>query len=174
MESDKFHAQIDQLEELTPEARDAAKRILQAPDSAKDEIDSFGGLTAAALDSLHSFAYEFYQNGKYQQAASFFQVLTSLDLLSFDYWMGLGSSQMMAQQGAEAIISFAMATSLEPHNPIPHFHAAECFQALGDVKEALLTLEVAEDFCTESDRDLALKERIALFRDVWKGDGKTS
>lgn len=150
MNNDDVMDQIDQLEELTPEAKAAAKRLVIEPGLAKEESENFGGLAGDSLDTLHSFAYEFYQNGKYQQAASFFQVLTTLDMLCYDYWMGLGASQMMAREYHEALTAYSIASSLEADEAMPHFHAAECYQAMGDTPEALRLLEIAEDFCVDS------------------------
>ncbi len=171
MNPDDILDQIDHLEELTLEARDAAKRIINAPATAKEEAENFGGLSGPALDTLHSFAYEFYKNGKYEQAASFYQVLATLDMINFDYWMGLGASQMMAREYQEALAAFSIAASLDAEQPAPHFHAAECYQAMGDTTEALRVLEVAEDFCSEEKKHLPIKERIALFKETWPKGG---
>jgi type III secretion system low calcium response chaperone LcrH/SycD len=169
MQSDELMDKIDSLVELTGEAKAASKRLVNNPQNARDEVENFEGLNGVALDTLHSFAYEFYQNGKYLQAASFFQVLSSLDMLCFDYWMGLGASQLMAREYQEALTAYSIASSLKVDDPHPHFHAAECYKSLNDTAQALRVLEVAEDFCTNSESHLPLKDRIKLFRESWKG-----
>lgn len=170
MDPYEIENRFEHFDELTPEAKEAARRLLLTPTRAKEEVESFGGLGSDGLDTLHSFAFEFYQNAKYAEAASFFTVLTSLDMLCYDYWMGLGASQMMNGEFQEALTAYGIASTLKQDDPMPHFHAAECYQAQGLTSDALRALEMAEDFCGDKGKDIPLKERIAVFRERWKGE----
>ena len=87
------------------------------------------------LSVIYSVAYTLYQAGDYKEAITVFQRLASHDPLTVKHWMGLAASLQMEKEFDESLKAWAMASIISPKDPLPHFHAAECFLALGNEVE---------------------------------------
>jgi type III secretion system low calcium response chaperone LcrH/SycD len=167
MNQEEIEDRMTKLNELSPAAKEAVRRLMEKPSNGKEEIPHFAGLAGPSLDSLHELAYDFYHSGQYPQATSFFQVLTACDMLNQDYWMGLGAALLMNNEFPEALTAYGVACSLTSDDPLPHFYAAECQFQLSDRDKAVQALSVAEDLCTDGEAHRALLERITLLRQSW-------
>jgi len=95
------------------------------------------------MQSQYKLAYDFYQKADYKSAAAAFSYLTMLNPYESTYWMGLGISKQSDRLYEEAIVSYVAVEAIEPENPVPHLHLAQCFYALNLREEAIKHLEQA-------------------------------
>lgn len=90
----------------------------------------FLGYDHNLLDAQHQIAFQFYQQADYKKAASAYSYLTVLNPYEYKFWMGLAISKQSDRLYEEAIVGFTMAEAIDPENPTPHLHLAQCYQAL--------------------------------------------
>ena len=113
--------------------------------------------------------------GKFNEALKLFQFLVLFDHLNKKYWMGLGAVQQVLKDFQGAIVSYGYSSFLDLKNPKPQFHAAECFLAMGDRRNAASALFALEEFCPK-DTDIgreyrakAAKLREQIGEDAFEG-----
>ena len=116
------------------------------------------------IDSLYSYAYHFYQNGKYEEAKSFFRFLTLLNMNLPKYWMGLGASDQMLKNYDEAIYSYKVAMVLNESDPYVYFVIADCYIAEGQTEKGIEVLEEAVRLFGEDDKYKKIIAHIDVVR----------
>lgn len=140
--------------------------------SALDEIRSSlpenGGIltkdfTKDDLALLYELAYNLYQVGNYAKGEEIFRRLVLATPLDKNHWQGLGSCQQMQKKYQDALVSWSMLILIDPENPLPHFHAAECLFSLDQIDHAMNALKAAQQ------RDLQKKfvGKISALKQVW-------
>jgi len=115
-------------------------------------------------NTLYAIAFNFYENRKYQEAVHFFRFLTVVDTFNRANWMGLGAAQQMNKEYEEAVDSYGFAALLNENDPFAHFHAAECFFAIGQHQKGNIALDSAETTSKGDKKFSQLLSRIALIR----------
>lgn len=116
------------------------------------------------LEALYTYAYSLYQAGKTDDAAKAFQALCTRNPLEARFWFGWAAALQDGANYKKALPVWAMSAILEPSNPYPHFHAAECATSLENREEALLALAQAKTLLSSDTHPLsspiqALEER---------------
>jgi hypothetical protein len=74
--------------------------------------------------------------------------------------MGVGAVRQVRKDYSGAVQAYGYASFLDLSNPKPQLHAAECFLAVGDKRNAASSLEALEEFCpreTELGREYRAK-----------------
>ena len=115
-------------------------------------------------EDLYAAAYQCYEIGNYSVAAQYFTKLVLCNPLEEKFWRGLASSKQMAQEYLAAVHAWGSSAFLTGDDPLPHFHAAECFFSLNDKKQAFLALHAAEKLLQPEDN--ALKAKIEILKQV--------
>ena len=95
-------------------------------------------------ESSYAEAYALYQAGKLDHAADLFRTLCTQDPMDPRFWFGLGSCLQESHDCQNALYAWAMAALLDPTNPYPHFHAAECLISLRKMPDAGKALKEAK------------------------------
>lgn len=113
-------------------------------------------------EQLYASAYTHYEVGEYASAIDFFTQLVLSDPFSTYFWKGLASSRQMLGRFTEALSAWSVLALLSENDPIPHFHAAECFIALGDKQEAEKAITAAEGRILSAHTDI--KEKLVKLR----------
>ena len=121
-------------------------------------LKQFKGVTNAELEAVYSLAFGYYKTGKYEEAHKLFQFLVLFDHLNAKFWMGLGAVQQMEKDYQNAVISYGYSSFLKLDNPKPQLHAAECFLAMGDKRNAASSLEALDAYCPK-DTDIGREYR---------------
>ena len=116
------------------------------------------GVTNEELEAVYSLAFGYYQTGKFEEALELFQFLVLFDHLNKKYCMGLGAVQQVLKAYQDAIVSYGYCSFLDLKNPKPQLHAAECYLALGDKKNAASAIFALEEFCPK-DTDIGREYR---------------
>ena len=108
------------------------------------------GVTNAELEAVYSLAFGYYRTGKFDEALKLFQFLVLFDHLNQKFWMGLGAVQQVLKDYQSAVTSYGYCSFLKLDNPKPQLHAAECFLAMGDKRNAASSLEALEEYCPKN------------------------
>ena len=110
-------------------------------------LKQLNGVSNAELEAVYSLAFGYYRTGKYEEALKLFRFLVLFDHLNAKYWFGLGAVQQVLKDYQGAVVSYGYCSFLKLDNPKPQLHAAECFLALGDRRNAASSLEALEAYC---------------------------
>ena len=116
------------------------------------------GVSNEELEAVYSLAYGYYRTGKYDEALKLFQFLVLFDHLNAKFWMGLGAAQQVLKDYQNAVVSYGYCSFLKLDNPKPQLHAAECFLAMGDKRNAASSLEALNEYCPK-DTDIGREYR---------------
>jgi type III secretion system low calcium response chaperone LcrH/SycD len=112
---------------------------------------------------FYATAFGLYEKGDYRGAALLFTQLVLTDPYSEHYWHGLASSKQMAREYMAGVHAWAMVALLREKDPMPHFHAAECFLSLEEKEDALKALDAALDLCQNDEH---LRDKINLLKTI--------
>lgn len=130
------------------------------------------GLNDQMIEGIYAQAYRLYNTGKYKEASQLFRLLIMLNGAEPKYSLGLAACFHMAKDYSTAAEVYTTCAMIDPTNPIPHYHASDCYIQLGDKISALIALEMAvkrsgtkEEYSQLKDRALmtieSLREEIA-------------
>lgn len=112
---------------------------------------------------FYATAFGLYEKGDYRSASQLFTQLVLTDPYSEHYWQGLASSKQMARDYLAAVHAWSLVALLKEGDPLPHFHAAECFLSLDEKEEALKALDAALELCQYDER---LSNKIHLLKTI--------
>ena len=118
------------------------------------------------LEASYTQAYALYQSGRNSRAAHLFRSLCAEAPLEYRFWFGLGSCLQESREFQNALQAWAMAALLDPKNPYPHFHAAECACSLNQMKEAGLALKEAKARLVDPNHPL--RGPIEVLEEQWR------
>lgn len=124
-------------------------------------------LASGTQNFLYSFAYSFYQNGKFKEATSYFRFLTLVDLQNPKYWLGLGAAEQMLKNFDKAIQAYKAAMVLNENDPYTYFLLADCYFARGQGEQGLEVLTTVEQRFGNEEKYQPLIGHIALIRRSW-------
>ena len=116
------------------------------------------GISNEELEAVYSLAFGYYRTGRFEDAFKLFQFLVLFDHLNAKYWFGLGAVQQALKDFQGAVVSYGYCSFLKLDNPKPQLHAAECFLALGDKRNAASAIEALDAYCPK-DTDIGREYR---------------
>lgn len=120
------------------------------------------GVSSEHMDSLYAFAYEFYEQGRLDEAEKFFHFLCIYDFYSPQYWMGLAAVHQLKHNYQKAVDLYAVAFAQSNADYRPMFYTGQCQLALGKVGKAKLCFE----YVIEHVHDPAMREQAQVYIDV--------
>ena len=132
---------------------EAAKKFMNG-----STIKELKGIKNEELEAVYSLAFNYYRSGKYDEAEKLFNFLALFDHLNQKFWMGVGAVRQVKKDYAGAVQAYGYASFLDLKNPKPQIHAAECFLAMGDRRNAASSLEALDMFCPK-DTDIGREYR---------------
>ena len=121
-------------------------------------IKELRGISNNELEAVYSLAFNYYRTGKFDEAEKLFNFLALFDHLNQKYWMGVGAVRQVKKDFSGAVQAYGYASFLDLSNPKPQLHAAECFLAMGDKRNAASSLEALDQYCPK-DTDLGREYR---------------
>ena len=125
------------------------------------------GVSNSELEAVYSLAFGYYRTGKYDEASKLFQFLVLFDHLNAKFWFGIGAVQQAMKDYQGAVASYGYCSFLNLENPKPQLHAAECFLALGDKRNAASSLEALNEYCPkDTDVGREYRARAAKLREL--------
>ena len=115
---------------------------------------------------IYTSAFTFYQQQSYEQAEQLFVQLCTANPFQEIFWRGLASSLQMQCKWKESLHAWCLSALLADQDPLPHFHAAECFFSMNDREEASKALLQAEKRIGSQDSFEGLKGKIAILKEL--------
>jgi type III secretion system low calcium response chaperone LcrH/SycD len=123
-------------------------------------VKELKGISNDELEAVYSLAFNYYRTGKFDEAEKLFNFLALFDHLNPKFWIGVGAVRQVKKDYSGAVQAYGYASFLDLSNPKPQLHAAECFLAMGDKRNAASSLEALDRFCpkdTEIGREYRAK-----------------
>lgn len=137
---------------------DAVTRATKKGTSPKDAL----GLTDAMVEGVYGQAYRLYNTGKYKEAIQIFRLLVMINSTEPKYAMGLAACFHMAKDYKTAVNAYTIVGVIDPENPIPFYHASDCYIQMEDPVSALIALEMAIKRAGEKAEFKTLKDRAVM------------
>ncbi|MBS3050403.1 type III secretion system translocator chaperone SicA [Enterobacter mori] len=122
------------------------------------------GIPQSTMDGLYAYAYEFYQQGKLEEAETFFRFLSTYDFYNTDYVMGLAAVYQLTQRYEKAAELYTLAFFLAKNDYRPLFYAGQCNLMLKKSSAALHCFESTYN----SSPDPELKKKSAAYLEALK------
>lgn len=120
------------------------------------------GVSSSYLEGIYAQAYRLYNTGKYAEAVHLFRILVMFNAMEPKYMVGLAACFHMLKDFSNAIQNYTIASVLDPENPIPHYHCADCSIQMKEYLSAMLYLELTIERCDEKPEFAKMKERAQL------------
>jgi len=154
--SAKLGAQIHdaKAQELQNIAKNAVKKGL----SPKEVL----GLNDSMVEGIYGQAYRLYNTGRYKDASQIFRMLIMINAAEPKYTMGLAACLHMMKDYPQAVKLYTVCGLLDPNNPIPYYHASDCYLQMNDQTSALISLEMAVKRAGEKPEYQTLKDRALM------------
>jgi type III secretion system low calcium response chaperone LcrH/SycD len=122
------------------------------------EIFSFDDKT---MLKFYLAAKSLFDRQEWKKAADAFMFLTSLNPYVSTYWLGLGMSEQLREEFHASLLAYAMAILTDIENPLPHYHSAKCYLALGEKHNAIQSFEMAIQ-CSKSKPEYAFLLNLSV------------
>lgn len=135
-----------------------AAKVVEQGMMPKDAI----GLSDAMIEGIYGQAYRLYNTGKYKEASQLFRMLIMLNSTESKFSMGLAACFHMLKEYKNACGTYAICGIIDPENPIPHYHASDCYIHLGDYVSALISLEMAVKKAGDKPEYATIKDRSLM------------
>lgn len=120
------------------------------------------GISDQMVEGIYGQAYRLYNTGKYKEASQMFRLLIMLNAQELKYSLGLAACFHMSKDYYAAIDVYSTCGVLDPQNPIPHYHASDCYLQLGDKISAMIALEMAVRRAGDKAEYQQLKDRALM------------
>ncbi|MFP7609870.1 type III secretion system translocator chaperone SicA [Serratia quinivorans] len=112
------------------------------------------------MEQMYAHAHQFYQQGRLDDAESFFSFLCMYDLKNADYFLGLGAVNQLKKNYQKACDLYALAYVLGKDNFNPVFYSGQCQLLMGNFVKALQCFDLV---CQRaSDENLINKSQVYL------------
>lgn len=132
------------------------------------DLKKIFGLSSSSVEGMYGQAHRFYSQGKYNDALDLFRLLVALENSEVKYFMGIAACLHMLKEYSYAIQIYMICSVMDPKDPRPHYHAADCHIKLGDRISAVVSLEMAVTRADGRPEFIQLKERAQLSIDGLK------
>jgi type III secretion system low calcium response chaperone LcrH/SycD len=116
------------------------------------------------MEAIYTQGYNLYNQGKYFEASYLFRLLMMLDPITPKYTLGVAACLHRAKDFKNAANIYTLCAALDPTNPLPHFHAADCYLKLKAFELARFSLSMAINIAGEQPQYTIVKERAILMR----------
>lgn len=120
------------------------------------------GMNSSMVEGIYGHAYRMYNSGQYKEASTLFRLLVMLDPTEPKYMLGMGACQHMAKEYSGAITTYMMVGMIDPANPIPHYHASDCYAKLGVIAASIEELKQTIELCGDQPQYAMIKDRAQL------------
>lgn len=154
---------VNELGQTQPqEIKDAIEKLaLDIYEKGMKPKDAMG-LSDQMVEGMYSFGYRLYNTGKYDQASQLFRLLIMLDPMQARFMMGLGACLHMQKKYEDASNAYVLCAVLDLTNPLPHYHAADCYLEDNKLELAVTALQSCIIICGEQPQYSVIKERALV------------
>lgn len=132
------------------------------------------------MEAIYGQGYNLYNQGRYKEASYIFRLLMLLDYVTPKYILGLAACLHRMKDYNTAANVYLLCGTLDTGNPLPHYHAADCYLQLNLPVMAVFSLDLAITAAGTQPQYAIIKERATLMRQTLdkqlkaekKGEGK--
>lgn len=129
----------------------------------EEKLDEFNFRASdARLEEMYAKGYNLYKSGKYKEALPHFKLLIVAHPKEPRYSFAVAACLHMLKQYSEAGFMYNCSSFLDPSNPIPQYHLANCCLQINNHVGAYIALEMALKRCKQNVQHKALQERIEM------------
>ena len=118
------------------------------------------------MEAMYAQGYNLYNQGKYKEASYVFRLLMLLDYLTAKYVLGLAACLHRLKDYKSAANIYLLCGTLDSQNPLPHYHAADCYIQLDALPLAIFSLDMAITAAGNQPQYSVIKERAKLMRET--------
>ncbi|MEX0962270.1 MAG: hypothetical protein WDZ28_05395 [Simkaniaceae bacterium] len=147
------------MSELLKEAIETIGKKVQKSESLLAEFSD------EDLDLLYSIAFSLYEQNDYKSSKEIFRQLVLAKPMERKNWLALAGALQMGRDYQEALTAWGISALYDDHDPLPHFHAAECLFSMENQEEGEKALSAAEARMEEENSDLS--DKINALRRGW-------
>lgn len=94
-------------------------------------------------ENMYAQAYQYYNTGKYKEARTMFSGLMFMNAYEPKYMFGHAACSHMLEDYELAAKTYMQVGSIDSLNPVPYYHAADCYIKLEDNLSAIIALKLA-------------------------------
>lgn len=120
------------------------------------------GLSDGMIEGMYSFGYRLYNTGKYDKAVQLFRLLVMLDPTQEKFSLGLAACFHMMKNYHNASTTYLLCGIINNEDPLPHFHASDCYVEMQQPDLAIASLEICLERCGNRPEYAALKNRASI------------
>lgn len=125
------------------------------------------GLTEKNIEALYLLAHHLYEEGRYEEACPFFQLMAFLNNQDKRAWLGAAACLEAKKEYKAAIGCYGCAAVLDETDPMPFFRSFNCHLENNDQKKAITALEAAIEIANkEEGRYADLKEQAKKIKEA--------
>lgn len=124
------------------------------------------GFPPGLIEMMYSFASDLYSSGKYEDARAMFFFITQLNPKDKRFPFGCAASHHKVKKYYEASNYYLMASSLDPADPYPYFHAADCYIQLGKFENAKFLLDSCLVAAGERPEHEKLRQQVVAMQHI--------
>lgn len=154
--------------ELSPAEKEKARAVIKEVYVEGHTPGQAMNISKAILDWSYMNAYKLYQTGNFKEAIPTFRVLQWLDPTRFEFTFGLAACYQMIKDYENAIIWYLKLSARFPENPLPLFHAADCFKNKKLHSVCYATLQEVIRICGNDPRYSKIAEKSRLLAEAEK------
>lgn len=111
-------------------------------------MQDFLSYSPQTVEWIYKIAHQYFDEKTYEKAHPLFMLLVLLNGTIFDYWLGLGLTQLALQKISEALLSFYMASQLDPTSACAKYNIVKILLQLEQFDEALDYLDELQKIVT--------------------------
>lgn len=120
------------------------------------------GISDESAEGIYGQAYLLYNTGRYRDAGEIFRLLVMMNATEPKYLIGLAACYHMMKEYQSAGSTYNLTSIIDPENPVPYFHASDCYLQLGDKVSAASMLEMAVKKAGARPQFATLKQRAEI------------
>lgn len=149
-------------EKLRPAAKQAVEgvmhNIFEQGMLPKDAM----GISDMVMEGIYGHAYRMYNAGQYSDAQHIFRILVMLNPLESKYAMGSGACLHMMKEYKTAAAIYTITSSIDPKNPVPHYHASDCYLKMDLRGAAINELKTTIELCGTQPAYAIIRDRSKM------------
>lgn len=159
----KLHSLNEDNNNITDEELDSVSdQLLDALQNGA-RIQDIHGVSNDTMQDIYKLAYDFYHQGKLDDAESLFRFLCIYDFYNPEYAMGMAAVNQLKKNYAKAIEFYALAYSLAKEDYRPMYYAGQCNLMLRQASQAKKCFKIVIE---RSEDDTLTEKAIAYLASI--------
>lgn len=139
------------------------QQIIQDAYRNEDSIAELINMPEALIEKMSQEGTDHYKNHAFDKALPYFQFLATAQSNAQPHWMKLGAIWMQLNSFEEALKAYAVASIIEPEDPLPYFFSAFCYSKLEKQTDMKLSLQQVLVLCDNKPYYNELKTEASFF-----------